>query len=75
MSPNKVGYRFDTLLSHLSNSAMVRGKQDIQNAYRKYLEELPGKYTGCYKVLTPNMMDGPVGVTALRAFIEKEKRS
>lgn len=73
MSPNKVGYRFDTLLSHLSNSAMVRGKQDIQNAYRKYLEELPGKYTGCYKVLTPNMIDGPIGVTALRAFIEKEK--
>ena len=73
MSPNKVGYRFDTLLSHLSNSAMVRGKQDIQNAYRKYLEELPSKYTGCYKVLTPNMMDGPIGVTALRAFIEKEK--
>lgn len=73
MSPNKVGYRFDTLLSHLSNSAMVRGKQDIQNAYRKYLEELQTKYKGCYKVLTPNTIDGPVGVNALRAFVEKEK--
>lgn len=73
MSETKVGYRIDTLLSHLPNSAMVRGDRSIQNEYKKYLENLKSRYTGFIKVLTPTMIGGPAGVTALRAFIEKEK--
>lgn len=74
MSVRKVGYRIDTLLGHISNSAMIRGNLDIHNEYEKYINELKnGKVKGTIKVLTPDMISGPAGVTALRAFIEKEK--
>lgn len=72
MSEKKVGYRFDTLVSHISNIAITRGKEYVQNEYREYIEDLKYKYKGCLKVLTPSMINGPAGVTALRAFIEKE---
>ncbi len=73
MSERKVGYRIDTLISNISNSAITKGDRSIQNIYKKYLDELPTKYKGCLKVLTPNMIDGPAGVNALRAFIERDK--
>lgn len=73
MSSRKVGYRLDTWLSHISNSALLRGNIEVQNEYKKYIDSLKDKYTGCIKVLTPSMINGPAGVTALRAFIEKEK--
>lgn len=72
MSENKVGFRVDTLISHLSNSGIMKGKSEIQTEYKKYMEELPNKFTGSIKVLTPAMINGVAGVTALRAFIEKE---
>ena len=72
MSERKVGYRFDTWASHISNSAIVKGRIDVQNDYKMYIDSLKDKYTGCLKVLTPAMINGPAGVTALRAFIEKE---
>ena len=72
MSERKVGYRFDTLVSHISNSAITRGKEYVQNEYKTYIDGLSSKYRGCIKVLTPAMIKGPAGVTALRAFIEKE---
>ena len=73
MSARKVGYRLDTLISHISNSGLTKGYRDFQNDYKKYIDELPNKYTGSLKVLTPTMIDGPAGVTALRAFIEREE--
>ena len=73
MSENKVGYRIDTLISHISNSAIMRGKDDIQLEYKKHMEELPNRFKGTIKILTPAMINGVAGVTALRAFIEKEK--
>lgn len=73
MSETKVGYRIDTLISHLSNSAIMRGKDFVQTEYKKYMEELPNKFKGTIKVLTPAMINGTAGVTALRAFVEKEK--
>ena len=72
MSERKVGYRIDTLISNISNSSITKGDREVQNEYKKHLDELPTKYKGCLKVLTPNMIDGPAGVTSLRAFIEKE---
>ena len=72
MSENKVGYRFDTLVSHISNSAITRGKVDVQTQYKEYIDTLKNKYKGCLKILTPSMINGPAGVTSLRAFIEKE---
>ena len=72
MSERKVGYRFDTLVSHISNYGITKGISDIANEYKAYIDKLPESYEGCFKVLTPAMIDGPAGVNALRAFIEKE---
>lgn len=72
MSERKVGYRVDTLISHISNSGIVKGNADLQTQYKRYIDTLPNRYQGCLKVLTPQMIDGPAGVSALRAFIEKE---
>lgn len=72
MSENKVGYRMDTLISHLSNSAMTHGKDYIQNDYKRYIDTLKDTIKGHIRVFTPEMNDGLAGVTALRGFIEKE---
>ena len=73
MSENKVGYRIDTLISHISNGKLIHGDASIQNDYKRYLENLSTKVAGSIKVLTPKMIGTTPGVTALRAFIEKEK--
>ena len=73
MSENKVGYRIDTLISHIPNSSIMKGNDAIQLEYKKYMEELPTKFKGTIKVLTPSMINGMASVTALRAFVEKEK--
>lgn len=73
MSEQKVGYRFDTLVSHISNMGIMRGNSSIQNDYKNYIDGLTERFSGCLKVITPAMINGPAGVTALRAFVEKEK--
>ena len=70
MSARKVGYRVDTILSHIPNRGLVKGDRQYQNQYKAYLDSL-SKYQGELKVLTPNDIGGPAGVNALRAFIEK----
>jgi replicative DNA helicase len=73
MSERKVGYRVDTLISNISNTAITKGDRSVQNEYKRYLDELPNRFKGSLKILTPNMIDGPAGVSALRAFIERDK--
>lgn len=73
MSEKKVGYRFDTLFGHLSNTKIIHGNRDIQNDYKQFLDSLKDKIPGKIKVITPAMIGGTASVTALRAFIEKEK--
>ena len=72
MSINKVAYRIDTLISHISNRGMTQGNTDIQVSYKKYLDNLSNMIPGSIKILTPAMINGPAGVNALRSFIEKE---
>lgn len=73
MSAMKVGYRFDTLVSHISNFGITKGANGLQNEYKRHMENLPKKFDkGCLKVLTPAGISGPAGVKTLRAFIEKE---
>lgn len=72
MSERKVGYRFDTLVGHLSNGGLIHGNDSIKNEYKRYIDSLPTRFKGSLKVLTPKMINGPAGVSALRAFIEKE---
>lgn len=72
MSERKVGYRLDTLLSHISNGALIHGNENVRNDYKRYIDNLPTKYNSSFKVLTPSMINGPAGVNALKMFIEKE---
>lgn len=72
MSENKVGYRIDTLLGHIANGALVHGSASVKNEYRRFLDNLKQNVPGSIKVLTPKMINGAAGVSALRAFIEKE---
>lgn len=72
MSDKKVGYRIDTLISHISNKAIMHGDSYVQPEYKKYIDSLPTRFKGTIKILTPSMINGPAGVTALQAFIEKD---
>ena len=72
MSDRKVGYRIDTLISHLSNSGLTKGNADLQDSYKNYINSLSTKYNTCFKVLTPAMIGSPASVTTLRAFIEHD---
>lgn len=71
MSEDKVGYRLDTFMSHLSNTKLTHGNSSIQVEYKKFLESAPTRLKGKIIVLTPPMVNGNVGVSTLRAFIEK----
>lgn len=72
MSARKVGYRIDTLLSHISNIGITKGNLDLQTEYKRYIENMDSLVPGHIRVLTPDAIGGPAGVTALRAFIEKD---
>ena len=71
MSETKVGYRLDTIMSHISNTKIIHGNTNIQVEYKKFLEGIQGKLKGKILVLTPSMINGTAGVNALRAFIDK----
>ena len=73
MSENKVGYRIDTLMSHISNTKIIHGNAAIQVDYKRFLETAPKQLKGKLLVLTPAMINGIAGVNALRAFIDKYK--
>lgn len=72
MSENKVGYRIDTLISHISNSSLIHGNANVKGEYKQYISNIKNQITGSIRVLTPPMISGPAGVSALRAFIEKD---
>jgi len=71
MSVNKVGYRFDTLMSHISNGKLIHGNLEAANSYKNYLDNLRTNHKGNLYVLTRDMIDGKAGVNALRGFVEK----
>ena len=73
MTEDKVGYRIDTLLGHIQNSAINRGNLYVQQQYKNYISSLALGNYGSLKVLTPNNAGGRVTVDTLQAFIEKEK--
>lgn len=70
MSYNKVGYRFDTLNSHLSNSRMIRGG-DI-DGYKEHIEALKHKSVP-FIVATPKDFSNKVTVSKLRNFCISNK--
>lgn len=72
MSERKVGYRADTLISHISNSKITRGDGDIQVEYKKFLDHVADSIPGSLKVITPQSIGGLATVSTLRAFIEQD---
>ena len=73
MSETKVGYRFDTLAGHISNSGIIHGNSELMNSYKAFLDSIESRFTGTLKVITPKMIKHAATVTDLEAFIEKEK--
>lgn len=65
MSPDKIGYRFDTLYNHFSNTELVRGK-DVPS-YKPYIDELRKK-ENCFIVATPKDFQKKITVTKLKNF-------
>lgn len=73
MSETKVGYRFDTLAGHISNSGIIHGNSELMNSYKSFLDSMESRFSGTLKVITPKMIKHAATVTDLEAFIEKEK--
>ena len=55
MSTHLVGFRFDTLNSHISNTSMLKGDKSIHDEYISYGDNLQGKP---YIVVTPKQLGG-----------------
>lgn len=73
MSPNSVGYRFDTLYKNFSNRALMWGKQDItEESYTEYVNELK-KRQNKFVVATPSDFDRNITVNKLRKWVKQYK--
>lgn len=70
MSYNKIGYRFDTLNGNLSNTALLRGKDNIE--YKSYIDKLKKSKTPFF-VATPRDFNRSVTVSKLRSFCQQNK--
>ena len=67
MSADAIGYRFDTLHAHFSNSSLYKG-EDVEG-YLDYLEELSQSTKNDFFVATPIDFNRKITVTKLRNFI------
>lgn len=72
MSDTKLGYRFDSVFSHISNWKITHGSPEIEAEYEKSIEEFK-KVSGHIYVLSPEEIGGLAGVNTLKTFIEKHK--
>ena len=70
MTADKVGYRTDTLVGHISNRGIMRGEIDVQLDYKNYIDSLADTIKGELWVVTPSDLNGTATVSDLRAFIE-----
>lgn len=73
MSPSSVGYRFDTLFNHFSNSGLMWGKDDVdQSAYESYIDEVSTK-DNKFIVATPLDFEKKITVSKLKNWIKQYK--
>ena len=70
MSPDKIGYRFDTVHNNFSNTALVRGDKSIisENEYSNYFDIL-SKRENKFLVSTPKDFNNKITVSKLRNFV------
>ena len=73
MSPEKVGYRFDTLFRHFDNYGITGVDRDYNaDKYKKYVNTLTAKDRPTFSVTTPlDFPDHRVTVSELRKWIEE----
>lgn len=72
MSKTDVGYRLDTLDSHISNTCLQRGNKAVHSNYKDYIEFLQKQEIPIF-VTTQKDFNGRPTTAKLQAFIEKEK--
>jgi replicative DNA helicase len=72
MSKTDVGYRLDTLDSHISNTCLQRGNKAVHGAYKDYIDFLQKQQNPIF-VTTQKDFNGRPTTAKLQAFIEKEK--
>lgn len=72
MSPENVGYRFDTLYKNFSNKGLMWSNDNIGDEYKQYIEELPARENG-FVVATPIHFDRKITVTRLRNWVKQNK--
>lgn len=69
MSPESIGYRFDTLFKNFSNSNLVYGDK-LESGYKSYISDLK-KNTKKFLVTTPHDFDKQPTVSKLRQWIKE----
>lgn len=69
--PNSVvGFRFDTLNRHFSNTALTKGDESLNGKYEDYIEELKEKENP-FIVIKPRDINGKLTVSKMEGLIEK----
>ena len=73
MSDTKIGFRFDTLMSHFSNRGLLSGGSDIdEQDYEDYIDGLKDRKNK-FIVSTPRDFGNDTTVTKLRNWVKKYK--
>lgn len=71
MSPNSIGYRFDTLYNNFSNTGLMWGRNEIDEvAYKEYIANLRKKGNK-FIVATPADFDRKITITKLKNWIKQ----
>ena len=71
METDLVGYRLDSFAGNISNGSLTHGNANVKDDYSNYIESISTTIRGHIYCITPDMFDGSVTVSKLRAFIEK----
>lgn len=71
MSPDRIGYRFDTMNKNISNRSLTRGDTNNLSVddYNAYMDEL-AKHTNKFLVTTPRDFNNSVTVSKLKGFVK-----
>lgn len=73
MGPSSIGYRFDTLHSHYSNSGLMWGKDDVDpETYERYIDDLTSK-DNKFIVSTPADFDKKITVSKIKNWVRQYK--
>lgn len=71
MGASSIGYRFDTLHNHYSNSGLMWGKEDVNPAeYEEYINKLKERQNK-FIVATPKDFDKSITVSKIRNWVKQ----